>query len=131
MEIQQDAGVIYRCVPRTNMEINKWWLCDDGRFNWHYTMDPERVTSPTGEWNQAITSAKTALQGKKVTILVGSDHTLEEGTLIQQFASKNFPEAQVFHFGTPGITSAAQDGDEDKIYSPKPRGYFKINFPEE
>jgi len=28
------------------------------------------------------------------------------------------------------VTFASCDGDEDKIYSPKPRGYFKINFPE-
>lgn len=28
-----------------------------------------------------------------------------------------------------GVFSSCED-DEDKIYSPKPRGYFKINFPE-
>lgn len=29
-----------------------------------------------------------------------------------------------------GLAFASCDEDEDKIYSPKPRGYFKINFPE-
>lgn len=124
MEIHQDNNVIERCVPRTNMEINKYWLCDEGRFNFHYTMDSSRVVAPkvsqgTATWNEAVASAKTALAGKKVVVLVGSDMTLEEAKLIQDFAPKAFPGSQLFHFGTPGITSAAQDAPADKLLKRK------------
>src|SRR3954470_10345208 len=46
MEIHEDANVIYRCVPRENLEINKWWLCDEGRFNFHYVNAEDRVVDP-------------------------------------------------------------------------------------
>jgi NADH-quinone oxidoreductase subunit G len=118
MEIHQDNNVIERCVPRVNMDINRWWLCDEGRFNYHYTMDPSRVVVPTvsstkTSWNDVLDRAKQALAGKKVTVLLGTDLTLEEAKLIQDFAPKAFPGSQLFHFGTKGITSAAQDAPAD------------------
>jgi NADH-quinone oxidoreductase subunit G len=118
MEIHQDNNVIERCVPRVNMDINRWWLCDEGRFNYHYTMDPTRVVAPTvssakTSWADALGRAKQALAGKKVTVLMGTDLTLEEAKLIQDFAPKAFPGSQLFHFGTKGITSAAQDAPAD------------------
>ena len=120
METQQDGNEVYRCVARTNMEINKYWLCDDGRFNYQYTMDRSRVTVPmkngiATEWTDTVSSMKAAFKGKKPTVLVGSDLTLEEGKMILEFAARNFQGSPVLHFGTPGITSAAQDKDEDKI----------------
>jgi NADH-quinone oxidoreductase subunit G len=128
MEVQQDANVIYRCVPRTNMEVNKFWLCDEGRFNYHYVQDDTRIRNPAhqggaglemSDWTQAIDRARSALKGKKVTALVGSDLTQEEAKLLQQFLPKALPGSQMFHFGTPGITSAADDGDEDGILKRK------------
>ena len=81
-------------------------------------MDDSRVIEPkTGlsspDWLDSILMAKKALTGKKVTVLVGSDLTLEEGKLLQDFIPKHFSGASVFHFGTPGVISAADDADED------------------
>ncbi len=36
----------------------------------------------------------------------------------------------ILFFTVVAFALSSCDGDEDKIYSPKPRGYFKINFPE-
>ncbi len=128
MEIQQDGNSIYRCVPRTNMEINKHWMCDEGRFNYHYVHDSQRVTEPAVRggaalamtaWTDAVAKAKAALAGKKVAVLIGSDMTQEEAQLVQQFAPKQLPGAEIFHFGTPGITSAKDDAAADKILKRK------------
>jgi NADH-quinone oxidoreductase subunit G len=124
MELHQDGNVIYRSVPRTNMAINRYWLCDEGRFNFRYVADPARITVPKvgGEkrtWADAVAEAKTALRGKKVAVLLGSDLTLEEAKLLQDFAAKAFPGSTLAHFGTPGITSAAQDAPADKILKRK------------
>ena len=138
MEVQQDANVIYRTVPRTNMEVNKYWLCDEGRFNYHYVNQADRMTSPmargaVSNWSQAIEQARTTLNGKKVAVLVGSDLTQEEGTLLLQFLPKNLPNASVFHFGTAGITSVAADAPADKILKRKSKtsnlnGLEKLGF---
>ena len=124
METQQDANVVYRCVPRKNMEINQYWLCDEGRFNYHTAMDLSRITKPTlhgavSDWSTAVAAVRAAASGRKVAILIGSDLTLEEMKLIQDFAVKNFTGATLSHFGTPGILSAADDGPLDNLLKRK------------
>jgi NADH-quinone oxidoreductase subunit G len=125
MELHQDGNVIYRSVPRENMEINKWWLCDEGRFNFRYVNDENRVVNPVvgggvDGWTPAISQVRALLQGKKkVCVLVGSDLTVEEGQLLQQFVPKHLPGSVMFHFGTPGIKSASDDAPADKILKRK------------
>jgi len=142
MEIHQDANVIYRCIPRENMEINKYWLCDEGRFNFHYVNQKDRVVEPfiqqseglkASEWDASIRSARNTLVGKKIAVLVGSDLTQEEGSAIQQFVSKHFADASMFHFGTPGIQSSMDDADADRILKRKSKtsnlhGLEKLGF---
>jgi NADH-quinone oxidoreductase subunit G len=121
MEIHQENNKIYRCLPRENMEVNKYWLCDEGRFNFHYVGDRHRVTSPqaggqAAEWGAAIDSARAALKGAaKVAVLVGSDLTQEEGKLLQEAAPQAFPGASLYHFGTTGVKTAGDDADSDKL----------------
>ncbi len=142
MEIHQDNNMIYRCVPRENPEINKFWLCDEGRFNFHYVEREDRLVDPARpkngtlenmDWVASLDLAKATLSGKSVAVLVGSDLTQEEGTAAQQFLALNFPKAPVYHFGTPGVTSSADDKPEDRILKRKSKtsnlnGLEKLGF---
>ena len=124
MEIQHEGNVIYRCVPRENLEINKFWMCDEGRFNYHYTQDPTRILSPRSgsasiSWANAIQELKSATEGKKVTFLVGSDLTQEELTTIQEYVKAYQKDASIHHFGTEGVAEVADDGQADKILKMK------------
>ncbi len=124
MEIHQDNNVIQRCVPRANLEINKYWLCDEGRFNYHYTVDRNRISFPQvsgvkATWNDAMASSKTLLKGKKVVVLLGSDLTQEEAKLMMDFAPRAFPGSSLFHYGTPGIQSPAGDAAADSFLKRK------------
>ncbi|MDP1547874.1 MAG: NADH-quinone oxidoreductase subunit NuoG [Anaerolineales bacterium] len=38
--------VVKRVMPRQNEEVNEIWLCDKGRFAYHYTESKERLTKP-------------------------------------------------------------------------------------
>jgi NADH-quinone oxidoreductase subunit G len=38
--------VIKRVMPRQNEEVNEIWMCDKGRFAYHYTESTERLTKP-------------------------------------------------------------------------------------
>lgn len=128
LELHHELNVVYRSMPRENMEINKFWLCDEGRFNFHYVHDKKRVVEPAlvdGEqltkvqWAQAIDKARAALGGKKVTVLVGSDLTQEEAKLLQDFVPKYLKGAEMYHFGTPGVVSSKDDAPADKILKRK------------
>jgi NADH-quinone oxidoreductase subunit G len=124
MEVHQENNAIYRCLPRENMEINKFWLCDEGRFNFHYVGDKARVIEPLlrgakSDWNRCLDEARALLKGKKVSVLVGSDLTNEEAQLVKGFVSQHFAGASLHHFGTPGIRTAADDAAADRILKRK------------
>ncbi len=128
MDIHQDADLIHRCTPRENMEINKYWMCDEGRMNFHYVNNKERVIEPSvgkelnlsaSDWGASIDFVKHAVAGKKVTVLVGSDLTQEEGALLLQFLPKHLPHSSMYHFGTPGVVFAEDDAAADKILKRK------------
>jgi len=38
--------VIKRAMPRQNEQVNEVWICDKGRFAYHFTESPERLTHP-------------------------------------------------------------------------------------
>ncbi len=38
--------VIKRVMPRQNEQVNEIWICDKGRFGYHYTESPQRLTQP-------------------------------------------------------------------------------------
>jgi NADH-quinone oxidoreductase subunit G len=54
---------IHRLKPRFNAEVNRHWLCDEGRYSFHAVDAPERLRVPTlkqggvlrpTDWNEAI-----------------------------------------------------------------------------
>jgi NADH-quinone oxidoreductase subunit G len=123
MEIHQDANVIYRCVPRENLEVNRYWLCDEGRFHFR-SYQKNRVLMPQGkgspmEWSLALEACRAILRGKKLLVLVGSDMTQEEITLVREVLSLDYPGSALFHFGTLGVKSVAEDADADGILKRK------------
>ncbi len=126
MDLWAEKDTLYRCTPRTNMDINKWWLCDEGRFNFHYVNDARRVLTPRlksgteiqeTSWDSALIGVATLLSGKKAAVLIGSDMTQEEAAIVQQFAAKLGTAA--LHFGTPGVATAKEDTDIDSLLKRK------------
>jgi NADH-quinone oxidoreductase subunit G len=43
IRIDHKQNTVYRFVPRRNPEVNKSWMCDQGRFSWKATMDGNRL----------------------------------------------------------------------------------------
>lgn len=128
LDMQHEGGVVYRCIPRENLEINKYWLCDEGRFNYRYTQDPARIIEPkyrSGSqlsnisWEDAILNLKQEMEKKKVLFLLGTDLTLEEISAIKDYASTNHLGAQILSFGTPGVPTTLLDGQADPILKMK------------
>lgn len=46
VRIDHRDGSIFRMIPRRNPEVNRSWLCDEGRLSFHELYRAERIQSP-------------------------------------------------------------------------------------
>lgn len=62
---------VYRLKPRFNPLVNRWWICDEGRFGYEF-IDQRRIEAPclrrggrleNSGWEQALAEICTALRG--------------------------------------------------------------------
>ncbi|MFZ6026370.1 MAG: NADH-quinone oxidoreductase subunit NuoG [Chloroflexota bacterium] len=84
--------VIKRAMPRQNEAINEIWICDKGRFAYHYTESPERLSTPLvrqgGElvpasWDVALAFAAEGLrQAGKGLLTLGSGRLSNEDLFV-------------------------------------------------
>ena len=44
---EHNQDTVYRLKPRENPSVNRWWMCDDGRYGWHHLHDPARLVEVT------------------------------------------------------------------------------------
>lgn len=80
--------VVKRIMPRQNEEVNEIWLCDKGRFAYHYTEGKERLTRPMvrkdeklarASWDNAIkTAAENFTANKKDFVVLASGRLSNE-----------------------------------------------------
>ncbi len=134
----QDTNVMYRLEPRLNMEVNKWWMCDPGRYGFHHVHSPSRVIGPTdlreGQpkglmWGAALQAVKEHMAGaKSQAFFVCADASLEEAATLQ----KAFPSAEFFSY-SPTVDKSAEDAPADHLLrrkdkSPNLKGLEALNF---
>ncbi len=71
-------NVIKRVMPRQNEQVNEIWICDKGRFGYHYAEKPERLTQPLirkegslqpVEWDEALKMVETTLKFQSTGML--------------------------------------------------------------
>ncbi len=80
--------VIKRVMPRQHEQVNEIWICDKGRFAYHYTESQERLSKPllrqpngleAASWEQAIGAAAAKLaQAKKEVVVLASGRLSNE-----------------------------------------------------
>jgi NADH-quinone oxidoreductase subunit G len=98
--------VIKRALPRQNEQVNEIWMCDKGRFGWHYTESEERLRKPmikkNGKlepvaWNVAIEEAGRKLKGEKDVLVLASGRLTNEDLFnLKQLADKVGGEAVLY-----------------------------------
>jgi NADH-quinone oxidoreductase subunit G len=80
--VSSGKSVVKRVMPRQNEEVNEIWICDKGRFAYHFAESQDRVTDPlirrNGQlvkttWDEAydFVAQKLRAAGSKTTTLVG------------------------------------------------------------
>lgn len=134
----QDSNIMFRLEPRINMEVNKWWMCDEGRYGFHHVHSPSRIIGPTnlsgGEpkgamWGEALPAVKEMIKGaKSQAFFVCADATMEEASTLQ----KAFPNAEFFSY-SPTVNASSEDKALDHLVrrkdkSPNLKGLEALNF---
>jgi len=91
--------MVKRVMPRQNEMVNEIWICDKGRFAYHYTEAKNRITQPmlrkNGQltpvsWDEALAAAadKVKKAGSKLVTVAGGRLSNEDYFQIKQLSSK-------------------------------------------
>ncbi len=112
---------ILRITPRENFEVNRYWMCDYGRFTYKPVNSDDRIKAPmirsSGElvevsWEQAISFASSLLKDVKpdeVAVIGSAYATNEDNYVLQKFA-RSVLKTRFIDF-----IKHIKDGDEDEF----------------
>lgn len=129
IEVHHNEGRVYRIKPRTNMDVNKWWISDEVRYGWRFVHHVDRLRSPMRkvygtreecDWNKAynavaekIKHTTDELGDDNVAMMISPMLSCEEAYLFAKFATAVDAKATI------GIGPVPNDG-QDKTF---PGGY--------
>lgn len=100
--VEENQDTIYRLKPRTNMAVNEWWMCDEGRYGYHHVHSDQRQTNvrrrdsgaPVNlEWSPALKEIHEKLMGKRLAVVLSPHLTVEEAYLLAKYARSIDPSA--------------------------------------
>jgi NADH-quinone oxidoreductase subunit G len=84
-----DGARVLRLKPRYNEDVNQWWMCDEGRFGFHW-IDRDRLKTvrrggADAKWDEALSAIADSLsQAGKLGVIASSHLTTEELFLIRE-----------------------------------------------
>ncbi len=116
MTVEHNKGQIYRFMPRENPELNKTWMCDEGRFSFdHYQknrLEEVRLGHANHGLSEGIAELAKLLEGvspDEVAGIASPFGTLEDNYVMKKLFEKRF---KLKNLAAP---SWAKKGEEDKI----------------
>lgn len=117
--VRPNTQTLYRVEPRRNPEVNSSWICDEGRWNYHYVSKENRVKTPLKKaasgwveetWHNAFRLLKDGIVADAKSIVVG---------LSTQMTNEELADT-VEGFGTLGVTQFVRVVDETVVDDRKP-----------
>jgi NADH-quinone oxidoreductase subunit G len=116
IEIHHKHGRAWRLVPRHNPDVNKYWMCDEGRFTYHELRE-HRLAAPLidglpSSWDRAVSAAASLLTGiasvapAAVGIVLSAEHSNEDNFALGKLA-KAWGIATVYVAGKPAVPERA------------------------
>ena len=100
---EHNQDTVYRLKPRENPHVNKWWICDEGRYGWHHLHDASRLVEAgrrgadgfaVVEWAEVVTRLREDLKAAgRLAVAVSPQLTVEEAWMLCAVARSIDPEA--------------------------------------
>ncbi|HEV3004148.1 MAG TPA: 2Fe-2S iron-sulfur cluster-binding protein [Pirellulales bacterium] len=101
--VEENQDHVYRLKPRENPQVNGWWMCDEGRYGFHYIHSEQRQTGlrqREGEdhvpldWAMLANELRDGLSSAGRLGAVLSPHlTVEEAYLLVKYVRQLDPDA--------------------------------------
>ena len=129
--LQQTGGGVMRLKPRENQEVNKWWICDEGRYAYK-SIDENRLQKikvPSGDhsgttngstettWTEALFKIASMIKTEKTAqtwaILSSPQYTNEELYLMKKIFKDTLKWKNI------AFRALGQDGYEDDFLMKK------------
>jgi NADH-quinone oxidoreductase subunit G len=135
---------LVRMTPRLNEDINQYWMCDIGRFDYHWVESDRRLLQPhvrtsrgndATSWEDALVAVKSAIDaagGATQTRVLASGHlSLEELYVLKQFAPltggvtfgwryREKPQSAKTKFRIPAVDAPNLRGAQDMGFKTAP-----------
>jgi len=109
--IEYDKNEVFRLKPRDNPDVNKWWMCDQGRLTYQdLNIRENRVAHPLGKtaegfqeisWDNAFSAIREKISelqptSNEVIGLVDTHASNEEQYLFKKMLKEGFESDQLF-----------------------------------
>jgi NADH-quinone oxidoreductase subunit G len=115
--IDENQDSVFRLKPRDNPHVNKWWMCDEGRYDYSYIHSADRLNGPQRrkgkgyqphemeniDWTAVAKMLQTDVQymltgngpgqGGRLALVVSPFQTVEEAYLLCLAARQLDPQA--------------------------------------
>jgi NADH-quinone oxidoreductase subunit G len=105
-----NKDIVYRLRPRVNMQAQGHFMCDEGRYGYHYVNSDDRIKGPMAKtqgklapvpYESVIADIRRELKeaaakdGSSIALVLSPFLTCEEAFLLASFIKKIAPNAQV------------------------------------
>ena len=122
INVDQNNETVFRLKPRTNLQAQGHFMCDDGRFGWKYIHSDQRLKRPemsqgdrrvSVDWDTALTATRNALKDaaaknpKAVAAVLSPWMTVEEAYLLSKHLKSLSPEIRL------ALGSVRVEGQDD------------------
>ena len=110
--VEHNKGKIFRFMPRDNSELNKSWICDEGRFSFNYFQENRqeevKLGQETGNLSEGIESLAKLLESvspDEVAGIASPAGGLEDNYLMKKLFEKRFKAKNLAapFWGKPGV----------------------------
>ncbi len=141
--VEHNKGQVYRIKPRTNLDINQWWITDEVRYGWKFVHDENRIVIPSvkGEDPYEPTEAPLAYEAayartnellgnaRHIALLISPMLSCEDAYLLAKYVVAHETEVT---FGIGPVPFAGEDKTFEggyKLYrekAPNARGVRRV-----
>ncbi len=103
--IEENQDRVYRVKPRENPQVNQWWICNDGRYDYPHVHSDRRLLRPVRregrspvelDWTPLPRELDERLrEARKLAAVLSPFLTVEEAYLLAKYVRRIDPEARL------------------------------------
>jgi NADH-quinone oxidoreductase subunit G len=132
IEIHHKNERAWRLVPRLNPDVNKYWMCDEGRLTYHELRDERLAAATAGGlpagWDRALRQAAQVIggvPGRQVGVVLSAIHSNEDNYALARLAQA-WNAGAVAIAAKPPVPGRADDILRDADVNPNLAGVVMI-----